>query len=568
MRVTAHDFIADPALSISRGIPLSAEEGLGELTLGGFLREVAARAPDREALVHREGTALTRWSYRDLEREAEAVAGALVAAGLAKGERVGVLMTNRPEFLAATFGIALAGGVAAPIGTFSTPDELAYLIEVSAISTLLFERMVLKKDFLEILCDLDPRIASQSPEHYASARFPFLKALAMIGDGADGAIRSWHAFLDTGRDIASDRIEARSAAISPADPGVLFFSSGSTARPKGILSSHRGVALQMWRMGPQQGLADGVRSWTANGFFWSGNFAMIVGGTLAMGGTIVLQRTFQPAEALALMASERVQFLFAWPHQWEQLVAVPGWLDVDLSALTYIDAASPIARHPTVETDWIEPRHCYGNTETFTLSAAYPAQTRREEAAGSHGLPLPGNILKIVDPLTGRTMPLGDRGELAVKGPTLMLGYLGVPLDETLDQDGFFRTGDGGWLDDAGRLHWEGRLNDIIKTGGANVSPLEIDEVIRECAGVKLAQTVGVPHETLGEIVVACVALHQDADLSEDALRSHARTRLASYKVPRRVLFFTEEDLAVTGSNKIRTSELRRAATERLAMKT
>jgi acyl-CoA synthetase (AMP-forming)/AMP-acid ligase II len=179
---------------------------------------------------------------------------------------------------------------------------------------------------------------------------------------------------------------------------------------------------------------------------------------------------------------------------------------------------------------------------------------------------LPGNVLKIVDPVTGRTMPLGERGELAVKGPTLMLGYLGVALADTLDADGFLRTGDGGWLDDAGRLHWEGRLNDIIKTGGANVSPLEIDAVIREYAGVKVAQTVGVPHDTLGEIVVSCVALHERAQVSEDQLRSHARTRLASYKVPRRVLFFAPEDLAVTGSNKVKTGELRRVAAERLTM--
>lgn len=562
-----HRFIADAALSISCGLPLGDEPGLGELTLGGFLREVTAQHSGREALVHvqRDGK-IERWSYADLWREANAVAKSLVAGGFAHGERVGVLMTNRPEFLSAIFGIALAGGVAAPIGTFSTPAELGYLIEKSAISTLLFERAVLKKDFLAALAELDSRITEDTPQSFASLRFPFLRTLVVIGEGACGAVQDWSAFLAAGQGVAEASIAARAAAVSPAEAGVLFFSSGSTAFPKGIVSSHRGVTLQMWRMGPQQGLSDGVRSWTANGFFWSGNFAMIVGGTLAKGGTIVLQRTFQPAEALTLMEAHKVQFLFAWPHQWEQLIAAPNWADVDLSSLVYVDEASPIARHPTVEVDWIEPRHCYGNTETFTLSAAYPAQTSREEAAESHGLPLPGNVLKIVDPLTGRTMPLGERGELAVKGPTLMLGYLGVALADTLDADGFLRTGDGGWLDDAGRLHWEGRLNDIIKTGGANVSPLEIDAVLREYAGVKVAQTVGVPHDTLGEIVVSCVALHERAQVSEDQLRSHARSRLASYKVPRRVLFFAPEDLAVTGSNKVKTGELRRVAAERLTM--
>ena len=110
-------------------------------------------------------------------------------------------------------------------------------------------------------------------------------------------------------------------------------------------------------------------------------------------------------------------------------------------------------------------------------------------------------------------MPRGERGEICVKGPTLMLGYVGTPLDETLDAEGFFHTGDGGYLDDAGRLFWEGRLTDIIKTGGANVSPLEVDEALAGYPGVKVAQTVGVPHETLGEVVVACIVPHDGASL-------------------------------------------------------
>ena len=161
-------------------------------------------------------------------------------------------------------------------------------------------------------------------------------------------------------------------------------------------------------------------------------------------------------------------------------------------------------------------------------------------------------------------MALGERGEIAVKGPTLMLGYLGVPLDETLDAEGLFRTGDGGWFDDAGRLHWEGRLNDIVKTGGANVSPLEIDAVLKTCPGIKLVQTVGVPHDTLGELVVACVVLHSGASLDEAGVQAFAKQTLASYKVPRRVLFFAEQALALTGSAKIKTADLKLLAIARL----
>jgi fatty-acyl-CoA synthase len=161
-------------------------------------------------------------------------------------------------------------------------------------------------------------------------------------------------------------------------------------------------------------------------------------------------------------------------------------------------------------------------------------------------------------------LPRGARGEIAVKGPTLMLGYVGVPRDETLDEDGFFHTGDGGYLDAAGRLFWEGRLTDVIKTGGANVSPLEIDELLAAHPGVKRVQTVGVPHETLGEMVVSCVVLHDGTVLEETAIRDYARQRLASYKVPRRVLFLCEDELTMTGSDKVKTGALRQLAVERL----
>ncbi|MFT3967904.1 MAG: class I adenylate-forming enzyme family protein [Sphingobium sp.] len=559
--MTGHRFVADPSVSISRGIPLSEEAGLGELTLSGFIREVTERYGPREALV--DGDA--RWSYEDLWNRSMAVARALVARGIGKGERVGILMTNRAEFLSAVFGTALAGGVAATLSTFSTPAELEHLVAASACSILLIERHVLKKDFAAMLAEIDPALASAAgPGGIASVRFPYLRHAASVDGEPLGAVGDWAGFLAPGAEVAPARVAARAATVAPADPGVLFFSSGSTGKPKGILSAHRGVTLQMWRMGVQQGLDEGVRTWTANGFFWSGNFAMAVGATLARGGTLLLQRLFNPAEAIDLMARERATFLFAWPHQWKQLMDAPNWTAADLSTLRHVDRDSPLTAHPAITTDWTEPRHCYGNTETFTLSTAYPANTPRAVAGASHGLPLPGITIKIVDPLTGRAVPLGERGEVAVKGPTLMLGYVGIPLDDTLDDEGYFRTGDGGYLDAEGRLFWEGRLNDIIKTGGANVSPVEIDEVIRDCPGVKVSQTVGVPDELLGELVVSCIVPQEGAALDEAGVRAFAKTRLASYKVPRRVLFLTAGQLQMTGSAKVKTADLRALAEKAL----
>jgi fatty-acyl-CoA synthase len=550
--------------SIVHGIPLHEEPGLGALTLPGYLREVTSRFAAHEALVFHAPEGVVRWSYAALWERSVEVAKALIARGVGKDTRVGILMTNRPEWIAGMFGTSLAGGVAVAINTFATPPELEYMLQASGASILLFEGRVLKKSFVEVLCDLEPGIRSVGDGPLRSPRLPFLRHLVVVGSDARGAIEGWSDFLARGEAVPETLVEARAATVKPSDTGALYFSSGSTSKPKGILNAHRAMAIQLWRFGRIYRFEGDVRCWTGNGLFWSGNFAMAIGGALSTGGALVLQPTFQPAEALELMQVEKVTFPFAWPHQYAQLEEAPNWKSVDLSSLRYVDRACRLAQHPTVSTSWIEPNYAYGSTETFTISTAYPACTPEEVVAGSRGEVLPGNTVKIVDPITGVALPRGQRGEIAVKGPTLMLGYLGVPIDETLDAEGFFRTGDGGHLDDVGRLYWEGRLTDIIKTGGANVSPLEIDGVLATHPGIKVARTVGVPHETLGEMVVACVVPNELGALDDAAVREFLRERLSSYKVPRRVLFFQDEELALTANAKIKTSELRELATKRL----
>jgi fatty-acyl-CoA synthase len=556
--------MADRPLSIIHGPPLDEETGLGKLTLNGWLKEVCTAGGEREALVFHEDGKRISWSYDELMAQARRVARALLACGTGKGTRVGVLMTNRPEFLSCVWGVAMAGGVATALNTFSTMVEFEYLLEASGVSVLLMERRVLKKDFAEMLAEIEPLVASAKPGQLASARLPFLRHVAAIG-GGKGAIEDWEQFLARGGSVPPALVDAASATVTPADPAVLFFSSGSTAKPKGILSAHRAVALQLWRWKRFYQTGPDARAWSANGFFFSGNFGMAIGGALTAGGSLVLQSTFQPEEALDLMEREQATMAIAWPHQWAQLAAAPNWDRVDLSAMKYVDPSHAFGRHPTISTDWDEPMSAYGNTETFTISSIYESGTSMEERGGSSGKPQPGITFKIVDPLSGEIVPVGEAGEIAVKGVTLMMGYLGVPLDETLDEEGFFRTGDAGHVDDEGRLFWKGRLNDIIKTGGANVSPLEVDAAIRKCPGVKVNQTVGISHDTLGEMVVTAVVPHDGARLDEDMVRAFARETLASYKVPRRVLFFAEDELETTGSAKIKTADLRELMARRLA---
>jgi acyl-CoA synthetase (AMP-forming)/AMP-acid ligase II len=554
--------------STVKGISL-ADEGLTALTLGEFLREVCAKYGDKEALVfHPESGSVVRRTYAQVWDEAFAVARALVARGVGKETRVGLLATNRPEWITAMFGIALAGGTCVALSTFAKGPELKDQLRMGDVSLLIFERSVLGRDFAAELIELCPDLATAQGDLQSTA-LPFLRNTVCIGDAApSGAFELWSEFLGDGpgaRKVPSALVRAIGAEVAPTDRAMVFFSSGSTAKPKAIVHAHRAGALQCWRWRDVFALDPDVRTWTANGFFWSGNFCMAVGATFAAGGCLVLQRFFAPGESLRLMQAERVSLPLAWPHQWAQLEAESVYREVDLSSLRYVGEASPLRAHPTVKSTWQEPVSSYGNTEMFTMSTVYPSGTPASVAAGTHGVPLPGNTVRVVDPGTGRLLERGETGEIAVKGPTLMLGYLRVAREDTFDDQGFFRTGDCGFVDDEGRLHWHGRLSDIIKTGGANVSPLEIDAVLAGCPGVKIAATVGIPHATLGELVVACIVLEAGASLNESDVRAFVSKSLSSYKVPRRVLFLQETDLTLTGSNKVKTAPLREFAARRLA---
>ena len=549
--------------STIRGAPL-ADESLGALTLGGFLREVCHKNGGKEALVfHPSPSSVIRHSYEQVWQEACAVARALLARGVTKETRVGLLATNRPEWVTAMFGIAMAGGTCVALSTFAKNTELEYQLRIADVSVLIFERSVLGRDFAMDLIELCPDLANAQRE-VRSIRFPYLRRAVCIGDAAGGAFEHWPNFLRD-KSVTAALLEAIEAEIAPTDRGIVFFSSGSTAKPKAILHSHRAAALQCWRWRHVFGLDPDVRTWTANGFFWSGNFVMALGATLAAGGCLVLQRHFATGEALRLMQAERVTLPIAWPHQWARLAEDPAWNEVDLSSLHYVGEKTPARNHAGVTSDWQEPLAAYGNTETFTIVTVHPSGTPSAVAAENHGVPLPGNTIRIVEPMTGQLLQRGEVGEIAVKGPTLMLGYLRAAPEEVFDAEGYLRTGDGGFVDTDGRLHWQGRLNDIIKTGGANVSPPEIDAVLAECPGVKMAATVGVPHDTLGEMVVACVVSELGFTLDEDIVRAFVSKRLSSYKVPRRVLFVEESDLTLTGSNKIKRAPLRELATRRLA---
>lgn len=550
------------------GPPAESEEGIGPLTLGGLLDDVSESFGEREALcLHDEGS-VVRWTYRDLEVEARLVARALLAWGLPKGARVALLMGNRPEWVASAFGVAIAGGVLVPLNTYSERPELEYALRHCDAWALLTQERLSRHRYVDDLVALCPEADDAPPGALRSTAFPFLRLVACLGlEVPRGTALPWADFLGRAPDVGDELLDRCRASVHPSDDALVVYTSGTTDRPKGILHAHRAPALQSWRFARLLGLDPTVRSWSAFPFFWSAGFCMVMGATLAAGGCVVLQERFEPGEALRLLEEERVTTPHAWAHQLAALEDHPDWETRDLSSLRHVEAFTSFGRHKTVDVDdaW-SPRAAYGLTETFTIFTSLPAHTPPEEREGHQGPVLPGNALRILDSETGEPLPRGALGEIAVKGSTLMKGYLKVAPEEVFDTDGFFRTGDAGFVDDDGYLHWTGRTTGMIKTGGANVSPVEIEDALTRHPGLKTALAVGVPDELLGEMVVVCAVAHEGVTVDEIDVQEFLRGKLASYKIPRRVLLFSDDDLSLTGNQKVRADELRRLATERLAL--
>jgi len=527
------------------GPPLGSLDGIGALTMDGFLEEVAERFGPNDALVLDDPLldgATVRWTYADLLTEARRIAHGLLAADVQAGERVGILMGNRPEAVAALFGIGLARAVAVPMSTFAPLPELAHMVDLAEVGMVLAQAEMLERSFADDLASLQ-------------AERPGLRQVVVLGRPG------WDAFLHAG-----DRAELPT--VQPDDDALVIFSSGTTSEPKGILHGHRAPTLQFWVQAQIFGRHEATRMFSALPIFWTAGLNTAMGSTLAAGGCWVMQETFAPGSALALIARERVTEPYTLPHQTTAMAEHPDWATTDLSELRCVYGKSAFARHPSVthpDTGWMMPVG-YGLSESCAFFASHWSTTPREVTKHSMGRLLPGNRLRVVDPDTGAALGVDQDGELAIAGPTLMKGYLGKDPAECFDADGFFHTGDAGSVDADGYVHFSGRRTEMIKTGGANVSPAELEVQLRACEPVKLSRIVGVPDPRLDQVVVACITLKDGAQATEADIQAFLRERVAPYKVPKRVLFFLDGEIPMTTSDtKVRDDDLVRLVTDRLA---
>jgi len=534
---------------------MSTDPASPRLTLGRFLEDVALRGGDRPA-IRFEGRTV---SYAELRAESRRLARALVGAGVGKGTRVAVYMANRPEWVVSAFAVGLAGGVLVPVNTYASADERDYILRHSDAALCLMQPALLKHRFREELLGDHPELASGENGRLRCPTLPQLRRWACLEDA------SWEELLGLGEDVPDALLDAIGEEIEPSDDAMIIYTSGTTANPKGVLHAHRAPVLQSWRFREILLFDENDRVWTSYPFFWTAGICMSLGSTLAAGGCLLLQETFAPAAALEMIEEERATAVHAWPHQHKALGEDPTLSRRDLSALRKLDVGNPLARQARIEKDEYGQNAAYGLSETFTIASMLPCNAPVELRRGTHGRPLPGMRLRILEPETGRPLPTGQEGEIAVQGVTFMTGYYKVPPEEYLDDEGYFHTQDAGSFDEEGFLHWSGRISNLVKTGGANVSPVEIEQALGGFPKLRIGLPVGVPHPSLGEALVLCAVPSDGAVTDEAEIRAWLRERLAAYKVPRKVLFFRCDELTYTGNQKVQVAPLREKALARLA---
>lgn len=487
--------------------------------LGSWPARRARMTPDRVALVH-DGR---RDTYAELARRTAALAAGLRGLGVRRGDRVGYLGPNHPAYLETLFATASLGAVFVPVNTRLAAPELAFVLDDAGASVLV-------------------HTAAAGPTVDAAAGGT-LHTRLVIGGSYDDLVAGSAAPVDE--------------PVGPDDPCLIMYTSGSTGHPKGAVLSHANLTWNCVNVLVESDLSGDEVALVAAPLFHTAALGMTCLPTLLKGGTCVLMESFDPAAALGLVERHRVTLLFGVPAMYDAMAARPEWAGTDLSSVrALLCGGSPVP--DATARRWLERDltfvQGYGMTETAPgVLILDPASARTK--AGTAGVPSFFTDVRIVDPAGDPVAP-GERGEILVRGPNVMLGYWNRPdaTDEAL-AGGWMHSGDVATVDDDGYVTVVDRIKDMIISGGENVYPAEVESALYEHPAVELCAVVAAADPTWGEVPRAVVVLRPGAEADADGIRAHLRDRLAGYKVPRHVDFLDE--LPRTGSGKVMKAALR-----------
>jgi len=512
-------------------------------TIGDNFDRTATAQPDAEALV--EVSSGRRWTYGALREEVDSVASGLLAAGLAKGDRVGIWAPNLAEWTLVQYATAKLGVVLVNVNPAYRAHELEFVLKQAGVSLLVAATSFKTSDYAAMVQEVRPNC-------------PDLRRVVFIGTP------DWDALVDAGRGRDRAELARRQSELSPDDPINIQYTSGTTGFPKGATLSHHNILNNGYFVGRICGYTAADRVCIPVPFYHC--FGMVMGNLACTsnGATMVIPGPgFDPKTALHAVASERCTSLYGVPTMFIAELNSPDFDSYDLSSLrTGIMAGSPcpveVMKQVVDRMGMTEVTICYGMTETSPVST----QTRTDDAlelrVSTVGQVHPHIEVKVIDPGSGLTLPRGVPGELCTRGYSVMLGYWNEPerTAEAIDRARWMHTGDIGIMDAEGFLTITGRIKDMVIRGGENIYPREIEEFLYTHPDILDAQVVGVPDAKYGEELCAWVTLRDGApELTAESLREFATGRLAHYKIPRYVLVVDEFPMTVTG--KVRKVEMR-----------
>jgi acyl-CoA synthetase (AMP-forming)/AMP-acid ligase II len=529
-------------------------------TLASLLSSRAAGRADHPFVSFPDGEV----TYGELHDRAAALARGLLAAGLKPGSHVGILMTNCVAYQEIFFAIQLAGGVAVPFNARFRQRELAFVIAHSDIEVLVTTDLVDEHaDFSTLLTEALPDLASQDAGkdlHLTGA--PRLRRIYLHGTKQAPPLQPLKDLISAGQDVDPAAVLHAWSSRTTSDTAILLYTSGTTADPKGCEITHEALIRSWSAYADLVGFEPDQSMWTPCPFFHVGGIGVTVS-ALARGATMMSMNWFEPKTALAHIERLRAEHLFpAFPPLTLGLLRTESY---DPSRLAFVRTVLNVAPADTQRViESLLPEETvlltdFGMTEGSGMITVTPLDAAGEDRLTRNGTPLPGIEVRVTDPEDPKTIQPNDvAGEIQFRGINAFRGYYKNPAETaaTILDGGWVRTGDQGSLDRRGQLLFLGRLKDVLKVGGENVSPLEVEALLSTHPAVHMAQVVGRPSERYGEEPVAFVELIAGSQATAAGLTAFCAANLASYKVPREIRFVTDWPMSATKIQKFRLRDL------------
>ncbi len=534
-------------------------------TLGTLLEEAARRWGPREALSY-EGR---RWSFAHLQAEVDGTARAMIHLGILPGDHVALWMPNRPEWLVTFFALATIGAVVVPINTRFRTSDLAYVLRQSDATTLITVDRSGPVDYLDMVHQVCPEIGAHEADQLHPESFPALRRVVVVGESPYPGTARWEEVLAGAAAVAPAVLAHRHQQVNPDATVLILYTSGTTGFPKGVMHSHN-IQRTVIDAGSRMGITprDVILMYLPLFHVFGLYEGLLM--SVATGARMVLTTLFDPGEVWRLIAQEGATILNGFDTHFHALTTHPAGAQTDRSRLrtglfaTGMASSEPAARLtqrllcPTV-TAWGMTEIGCGVTRSFLDSP-------EEDRCLASGCALPGYTCKVIDPATGATVPWGTVGELCVRGYSLMQGYYKKPEETAavMDAEGWLHTGDVVTMREDGTIRFLGRYKDLLKVGGENVDPIEVEGFLLRHPAIDQVQIIGVPDPRLSEVPCACILPTPGEDVTHDALVAFCRGQLASFKIPQYTVIM--EGFPMTSSGKVQKFKLREMVTASLGL--